>query len=52
MTTAEFEAVDTRVPVEHAIGSQVFVDVPERAVIGGVELNRGVVTPTSQGRSA
>src|SRR5205807_4144124 len=44
----ELERADARLPVEGSVGGDVLVDVPERAVVAGVDRDGAVVTPTAQ----
>src|SRR5260221_8720398 len=39
---------DASMPIEHSVSRQILADVPECAIVGRVDLHRGVIAPTCQ----
>ena len=48
MTCRELKRSQPRVPVKATVGRNVFVGVPEGAVVAGVDGHAGVITPATE----
>lgn len=49
LTAVYFERANAGVPIERAVGGEVLVRVPERAVVDGVDGHGAVISPAVEG---